>query len=115
MAAAAAALLRRSSSSAASFVTASFSLACAAFIAWTSSQVTPVDRLAAGQHLRQLDLQRIHARDVMHDHADLAPVLRERGLPLGVGERARDGGERAGALLETIGEGVRALAGCDAL
>ena len=36
-------------------------------------------RLAAGQRLRQLDLQRVDAGDVMDDDADRAPVVRDRG------------------------------------
>ena len=53
-----------------SFVTAAFSAACFAFIAWMSSMVDAGDRLAAGDGLRQLDLDRVDAGDVMHDHAD---------------------------------------------
>ena len=55
--------------------------------------------LPAGKRLRQLDLQRVDAGDVMHDDADRAAVSGDAGLPLGVGERAREGGERAGSLL----------------
>ena len=48
-------------------------------------------RLAPREGLRQLDLDRVHGRDVMDDDADLAPVMRNPGLPLRVGEGARRG------------------------
>ena len=56
---------------------------------------------------------RVHAGDVMHDDADLAPVLREACLPLGFREGAGGGDQCTGPLFETIGEGVRALPGLD--
>ena len=62
-----------------------------------------------GQRLGELDLERVHGGDVVHHHADLAPVLRDTGLPLGIGEGLRECGERAGTLLEANGEGVRAV------
>ena len=40
----------------------------------------------------------------------LRPVLRHPSLPLCVCESAREGGERARALFEALGEGVRSLA-----
>ena len=46
----------------------------------------------------------------MHDDTDLAPVMRETGLPLILREGAREGGECVGALFEAIGESIRALA-----
>src|SRR4030095_12912372 len=70
-------------------------------------------RLAFGKQLCQLDFERVHAGDMMHDDADLAPVLGEMGLPLGVGEGAREGGKRAGSLLEAIGKGVGTLSPFD--
>jgi hypothetical protein len=44
----------------------------------------------------------------MDDDADGPAVLRNRQPPLLGGERARESGERAGALLEPLGERVRA-------
>ena len=57
-------------------------------------------RLAPGERLCQLDLERVHRRDVMHDHADLAPVLRNTGLTLRVREGAGEAGKIARALFE---------------
>ena len=111
MAAAAAALLRRSRSSAASFVTRVVLLGVPGVHLVDVVHGHARHRLAAGQRLRQLDLQRVDAGDVMHDDADLAPVPGDAGLPLRVGEGAREGGQRAGPLLEAIGKGVGAPAG----
>src|SRR6476619_3833134 len=41
-----------------------------------------LDRRPGGKRLRELDLNRIDARDVMDDDADLASVLWHSGLPL---------------------------------
>jgi len=49
------------------------------------------DRMTAGERLRQLDLERVDAGDVMHDHADLAAVLRQTGVPLRVRKGVREG------------------------
>jgi len=42
----------------------------------------------------------------MHEDTDLALVLRSARLPLRVRQAAREGGKRAGPLLETVGEGI---------
>ena len=55
------------------------------------------DRLATGQCLCQLNLDRVDARDVMHDDADLTAVLGNAGLPLRVGEGARERRQCVGA------------------
>src|SRR4029077_465684 len=55
---------------------------------------------------------RIHAGHVVHHDADLAPVLRNPGLPLRVRQTAREAGERAGPVLESIGEGIGTFAHC---
>ena len=110
MAAAAAALLRRSRSSAASFVTASFSLACRGIHLVDVIPRHARHRLAGGKRLRQLDLHRIHAGDVMHDDADLAAVLGERVCHSASVRALANAAERAGALFEAIGKGVGALA-----
>ena len=81
IAAAAAALLRCSRSIAASFVTAALSTACLAFISSTSSIVTPVTACPWPTALRQLDFDRIDARDVMHDDADRSAVVGHPRLP----------------------------------
>ncbi len=67
--------------------------------------------LALGERLGQLDLYRVDTRDVMHDHADCPPILRHAGLPLRVRETARERDQRAGALLEPVGEGGGTLGG----
>ena len=68
-------------------------------------------RLAAGQRLGQLNLQRVHAGNVMDDDTDLAAVLGNTGLPLGVGEGGGQGGQRLGSLFEAIGKGTGPPAG----
>jgi hypothetical protein len=65
--------------------------------------------VAGRERLCQMDLHRVHAGDVMHDDADLAPILRDAYLPLGFREGAGGGDKSAGPLFETIGEGVGAL------
>jgi hypothetical protein len=67
-------------------------------------------RLARGKRLGQLDFNRIHARDVMHDDADLAPILRDTSLPLRIAESACEGGKRVGPLFEASGKGLGSLA-----
>src|SRR6266566_9512701 len=62
-------------------------------------------RLAPGERLCQLDLERVHRRDVMHDHADLAPVLRNTGLTLRVRQGTGEGGKGARPVLEANGKG----------
>ena len=69
------------------------------------------DRIPAGENLRQLDLDRVHARDVVHGDADLASVLGHAGLPLFVREAAGERRQRARPLLEAIGQGVRPWVG----
>ena len=66
---------------------------------------------AGGNGLRQLNLHRVNAGDVVNDDADGAAVMGQGGLPLGVGEGAGKGGERVCALLETIGQGMGVLVG----
>ena len=65
----------------------------------------------SGKRLRQLDLERVHGRDVVNDHADRAAVSRDARLPLACGERARHRFEGAGPLLEAFGKRVRAPGG----
>ncbi len=112
IAADAAALVRRRCSSAASLVTLSY-----------VPRVRRVDRVhvgpghtrhrvPGGQRLRQLNLQRIHGSDVMDHHADLAPIARDAGLPLGVGEAAREGSQCEGSLFQAIGQCVCSLCSC---
>jgi len=67
------------------------------------------DRLAAGDGLRQLNLDGVHARDMVNDHADAATVMRHAHLPLGVGESCGEDSEGSGAFFETIGQRVRLL------
>ena len=66
-------------------------------------------RLAFGKGLRQLDLHRVDARDVMHDHANVRPSLGMRDLPFRVREAACESDQGASALFETVGEGVGEL------
>ena len=76
-----------------------------------AAAVTPVHRLAFGKRLRQLDLDRVDARDVMHDHAECPPVFGHAGVPFLVGQADRESDQGASALLETIGERLGELAG----
>jgi hypothetical protein len=46
------------------------------------------DGLAFGQLLRQLNLQRVDAGDVMNDDSDGAAIPWQRGAPLRIGKRA---------------------------
>jgi hypothetical protein len=59
---------------------------------------------------RELNLERVHAGDVMHDHTDRASVVWNASLPLGVRERGREGSEGRNSLFETIGQRVGELA-----
>ena len=59
--------------------------------------VTPVIGVPAGDGLRQLNLDRVDARDVMDDHAERCGHHGHARLPLGVRE-AGEGGQRPGAL-----------------
>jgi hypothetical protein len=67
------------------------------------------DRLAAGDGLRQLNLDGVDARNVVNDYADAAAVMQHAHLPLGVGESGGEDSEGAGAFFETIGQRVRLL------
>jgi len=67
------------------------------------------DRLSGGQRLRQLDLERVYARHVMHDDADEAAVLRHRSLPFLRAERLDKGSESICSLLNASGEGLCTL------
>jgi hypothetical protein len=58
------------------------------------------DRLTGGEGLRQLDLNRIPAGDVMYNHADSASVTRKACLPLSLGKCRRKCGEGCGACFE---------------
>ena len=62
------------------------------------------NRLARGQRLRQLDLEWIDARDVMHDDADGTAVLRYRSLPFRWAQRSDESGESIGSLFDAIGK-----------
>ena len=64
------------------------------------------DRLAAGERLRQLDLERVDARDVMYDDADLAAIPENASVPLRVGEGIGERRQCGGSLFETIGKRV---------
>ena len=66
-------------------------------------------RLSCGDRLRDLNLQRVHAGDVVHDDADLASVPGHACLPLGIGEATGKRCERGGALLKAFGEGVGSI------
>ena len=70
-----------------------------------------LDRLALGKRLRQLDLQRVHRGDVMHDNSNLAAVAGDACLPLGVRERGCEINKRARSLFEAFGQRLRAAAG----
>ena len=69
-----------------------------------------IDHAAGGKLLRQPDLERVHAGDVMDHDADLAGVVRHRRLPLGIAEAFREGDQRGGSLFEHHGEGFGARA-----
>ena len=61
---------------------------------------------AFGKRLRQLNLQRVHGGDVMHDHSDLPPVPGDARLPFLIGEGAREDTKCARTLLEAFGERI---------
>jgi len=69
-------------------------------------------RLTGRDRLRQLDLDRIDARDMVHDDADSAPVVWDWRIPLGFGEIVRQGSKGASALFETIGKRVSTMVHC---
>src|SRR6185369_14394279 len=59
--------------------------------------------LAAGDGSRQIDLDWVHAGNMVHDHADRAPVLGRHGrTPLGVREPFRKRGQTGGAFFDAI-------------
>ena len=58
-----------------------------------------------------MNLQWVHGRDVMDYDADLAAVLGQPGLPLGIRQAAGKRGERTGALFEPLGQGFGPLSG----
>ena len=64
------------------------------------------ERLAAGDRLRDVDLDRVDEGDVMDDDAHRAPVGHAAGFPLRVGQGGGEGGERPRALFETVGQSV---------
>ncbi len=70
-----------------------------------------LDRLPGGEQLGELDLDWIHGADVMHYDANRAAVVRDRRVPLLVGERRRQRGKRAGSLFEPFRQRVGATAG----
>ena len=59
---------------------------------------------AVREGLRELDLQRVHRRHVVHDDADRAAVSRNARRPLRRRERLRQSGQRASTVFETIGK-----------
>src|SRR6185436_13531885 len=69
----------------------------------------PDNRLPTRYELGDLDLDRIHEADVVHDDADLPAIVRNRNLPLLFAERAGEFSQRAGALLEAVGERIGAV------
>lgn len=68
------------------------------------------DGLAVRNGHRELNLERVHAGDMMHDDAHRAPVVWNASLPFRVGERGREGSEGLNSLFETIGQRVGELA-----
>ena len=110
MAAAAAALLRRSRAKRRLFGHAVELLGVAGIQLVDVVPGQALDWLTAGQHLRQLDLQRVHGRDVMDHDADLAPVLGHTSVPLRLSESACQGGKGARSLFEAFGKGLGTLA-----
>ena len=56
-----------------------------------------------------MNLHRIDAGDVVHDHANLPTVPGETRLPLRVGEAAGERCQCLRALFEALGEQVRTL------
>ncbi len=65
------------------------------------------DRLAGSEQIREIDLNRIHARNVVHHYSDLASVLWEGASPTDFGKRGRKSSQCRRAGLETSGEGFR--------
>jgi hypothetical protein len=63
----------------------------------------------AGEQTRRLDLDRIHAGNMVHDDAGAPSVLRKAGLPLGLGERGCKVSQLPCAGLKTGGEGLRSV------
>ena len=72
--------------------------------------VTPAPACRATTICASVNLERVHAGDVVHDDADLAAVMGDARLPLRVGEAGREGRQRLRALLEPVGQGLRARA-----
>ena len=62
------------------------------------------DRLSGGEHAGELDLHRVDAGDVVHDHPDAASVAGQPGRPLLVGQGRGVPGERGGTLFESRGQ-----------
>ena len=58
-------------------------------MAATTSQVTSVIGRPAASRPRELNLDRVHPRDVVHHDSDLATVLWNAHLPFGFGEIGR--------------------------
>src|SRR5262249_48921585 len=72
-----------------------------------------IDDAAAGQLLRQPDLERVHAGHMMHHDADLAAVVRNRRLPVRVAQSFGERDQGGGALLEHGSESFGSTAhGC---
>ena len=67
------------------------------------------DGLAGGQHLREVDLDRVDAGNVMHHDADLASVVGNARLPFRLGKRGRKCGECGCACFEPGGESFRSI------
>ena len=67
-------------------------------------------RLAFRDGQRELNFERVHAGDVVHDDADGAAVVWDAGLPFGVGERGREGSQGSNSVFEAVGQSSGALA-----
>jgi hypothetical protein len=64
--------------------------------------------LTARQLLSQLDLQRVHGRDMMDHDADLSPIPGDPAAPLRVREGGRERGEGLSTLFEASGKSFTA-------
>ena len=62
------------------------------------------DRLAGSHQLRQVQLNRVDAGDVMHYDADLSSVMGNARLPLGLGKGGRECGQCRCSSFETGSE-----------
>ena len=67
-------------------------------------------RISIGDSQRELNLERVHAGDMMYDDADGAAVVWNASLPLRIGERGREGSEGSNSVFEAVGQSSGALA-----